>query len=724
MSEYLQNLNPEQLKAVQHSDGALLIVAGAGSGKTRVLTQRVSYLLHEKGIAPDRIVAVTFTNKAAEEMKNRIGVKMPWVGTFHALCLKILRRHIQLLGFKPGFAIFDTTDQLHLVKNILADLNYNNKQYDPRSILGSISAAKNELLDAEAYNAKAEDVYQNVVAKVYAKYQQSLKDSNAVDFDDLLFFVIQLFARFPDVLHQYQEQFLYVLVDEYQDTNHVQYLLTKYFAAKYKNICVVGDSDQNIYSWRGADIRNILDFEKDYEQVSTILLEQNYRSKKNILKIANSVIKNNMSRKEKNLWTENDDGENAQYYYAFNEHEEASYIAGQIQILKAHSKVKSYEDMAVFYRTNAQSRVIEEEFLKRDIPYRIVGGIRFYERREVKDILAYLRVINNPSDNASLMRIINVPTRGIGQISIQQLVNLALEKGLTVWNVLQNPALLPDRLKTKVAEFIKIMKDLQAEAAQTKVSKLIDKVITKSGYRQMLLESKQEDDFERLGNIQELVSIAQEKENSLTDFLAEIALMSDLRDWEAQEEAVTLMTLHSAKGLEFPVVFMTGLEEGLLPYFRSQFDNNLLEEERRLCYVGITRAKEKLFLTSAYQRRVAGDFRICEVSRFLEEIDENYLDKTESEQVKGMLLMRKSSWEEDQDWITEKSFMKKSMYEEQSKEKSYDFQQGDQVRHNMWGMGEVIKIHGEGPSMTLEVRFPKEDGVKLIMPKYAPISKC
>jgi DNA helicase-2/ATP-dependent DNA helicase PcrA len=719
LNDPLQNLNPEQQKAVLHTEGPLLIVAGAGSGKTRVLTQRIGHLLGTKGVHPENILAVTFTNKAAEEIKHRIGVKMPWVGTFHSICLKLLRRHADVLGFPPSFVIFDTADQLQLVKKVLTELNYNHKQYDPRSILGTISAEKNELVSAGEYTRQAVDLYQQVAAKVYERYQQELKANSAMDFDDLLMYAVLLFQKAPELLAHYQEQFRYILIDEYQDTNHAQYVLTRELAKKHRNICVVGDSDQNIYSWRGADIRNILDFEKDYENVTVALLEQNYRSTRTILNIANAVISHNKLRKEKNLWSKNIDGDKADYFYALDEQDEAIFIIKKAVELKRARTVGSYNDIAVFYRTNAQSRAIEEVCLKLDIPYRIVGGIRFYERKEVKDILAYLRVLNNPDETTSLLRIINTPARGIGQTSLQHITATALQQGLSVWTVLQNPMLIPDRARGDVREFILLIKELRSLVGTAPLARLIDAVISKSGYRSMLMASKQEEDMERLGNIQELISIAEEKEQPLPDFLAEIALMSDLRDWRSSEEALTLMTLHSAKGLEFPAVFMAGMEEGLLPHFRSQFDPLQMEEERRLCYVGMTRAKEHLYLTSAHQRRAAGDSRLCERSRFLNEVPPEYLVSEQSEKLGGWLLSDK----DDDSFSVETETVSYKRSFTQNKDISFDFKQGDNVLHTKWGKGQIRKVHGAGEAMTLEVEFPAEDGIKLVMPKYAPLQK-
>ncbi len=724
INELTAGLNPEQQKAVLHTDGPLLIVAGAGSGKTRVLIHRIKNLLEGKGVHPEEIFAVTFTNKAAEEMKHRLGRNMPWVGTFHSMCLKLLRRHADKLGFPTTFVIFDPGDQVSLIKKILTDLNYNHKQYDPWSVLGAISKQKNELVGPEEFEQKANDVYQDVVAECYTRYQKALKDSSAMDFDDLLCNIVRLFAQEPEILAHYQNKFRYVLVDEYQDTNHVQYLITRELAKLHKNICVVGDSDQNIYSWRGADIRNILDFEEDYSSCTTILLEQNYRSTKTILSIANAVIKNNSQRKEKNLWTNNEDGNKAVYYHALNEHDEASYIAKKLQLLKKTGDLKSYSDAAIFYRTNSQSRVIEELCIKQNIPYRIVGGLKFYERREVKDILAYLRVLNNPDETTSLLRIINTPARGIGATSLEHITATALQQGLSVWAILQNPLLIPDRARGNVAEFVKMINELKAQVGTIPLAKLIDHVISACGYRAMLMASKQDEDMERLENIQELISIAEEKEQPLFDFLSEIALMSDMRDWRSGDEAVTLMTLHSAKGLEFPLVFMPGMEEGLLPHFRAQFDPMQLEEERRLCYVGMTRARQQLYLLSAYQRRGAGSFKLCELSQFMSEVPQELIDKESSPELGG--IFGKSSSYEDRsfaDSMFSTTPKVVDQYEKPKAEVSFDFKNGDIVQHNKWGQGKVINVHGTGASTTLQVKFNSGEGVKLVMPKYAPLQK-
>jgi DNA helicase-2/ATP-dependent DNA helicase PcrA len=629
------------------------------------------------------------------------------------------------LGYPTSFVIFDSADQVSLIKKILTELNYNHKQYDPWSVLGAISKQKNELVGPAEFEKTATDVYQEVVAEVYIRYQKALKDSSAMDFDDLLFNTVLLLAIEPVILEHYQEKFRYILVDEYQDTNHAQYTIIKELAKGHGNICVVGDSDQNIYSWRGADIRNILNFEKDYSQVTNILLEQNYRSTKTILSIANAVIKNNSQRKEKNLWTENEEGAKAVYYHAMNEHDEAAYIVKKIKLLKNSEKLASYSDAAIFYRTNSQSRVIEESCIKQNIPYRIVGGIRFYERREVKDILGFLRVINNPDETTSLLRVINVPARGIGETSLKHITATAMQQGVSVWTILQNPLLIPDRVRSSVNEFVQMILELRTQVGVIPLAKLIDNVISKCGYRAMLMASKQDEDMERLENIQELISIAEEKEQPLFDFLSEIALMSDMRDWRTGEAAVTLMTLHSAKGLEFPLVFMPGMEEGLLPHFRAQFDPLQLEEERRLCYVGMTRARKQLYLLSAYQRRGAGSFRLCELSQFMAEVPKELIDKEVSPELGGIFGSGSGGGANFSDSMFTSSYSAKvvDQYAKPKEDVSFDFKNGDIVKHVKWGQGRVINVHGQGAATTLQVQFHSGEGVKLVMPKYAPLQK-
>jgi DNA helicase II / ATP-dependent DNA helicase PcrA len=595
----LNGLNPEQQKAVKTTEGPLLIMAGAGSGKTRVLTHRIAYLMVEKRVNPYNILAITFTNKAAREMRERIYKMMGgaadevWISTFHSMCVRILRRDIDRIGYNRNFTILDSTDQQSVIKAILKDKNLDPKKYDPRAILGSISSAKNELIDAEEFEKNAGDYFEQIVSDVYKEYQRRLRKNQALDFDDLIMTTIHLFRRVPEVLEFYQRKFQYIHVDEYQDTNRSQYMLVKLLSSRFQNLCVVGDSDQSIYRWRGADIANILSFEKDYPRAQTILLEQNYRSTKRILLAANQVISNNMNRKAKNLWTENDEGNKIHYYRADSEQGEAQFVVSKMREL-VQKENRKWSEMAILYRTNAQSRVMEEVLLKSNIEYSIVGGIKFYDRKEIKDILAYLRLIANPDDDISLQRVINVPKRGIGSSSIDKIANYAQLHDISMFDALGMIDLigLSPKITKAAGEFRQLIHGYTQMQEYLSVTELVEEVLEKTGYREMLQAEKSIEAQSRLENIDEFLSVTKNfeegsEDKSLVGFLTDLALVADidkLDDDGEKSDSVVLMTLHSAKGLEFPIVFLIGLEEGVFPHSRSLMEEAEMEEERRLAY--------------------------------------------------------------------------------------------------------------------------------------------
>ena len=630
----LSTLMPQQLQIVKTLDRPLFVSAGAGSGKTKVLTCRIAHLL-ELGVAPYRILAITFTNKAAKEMKERVtnlvGAQADsiWLSTFHSFCAKLLRFEVDgFHGYTRNFTIYDSSDQLVLVKDCLKKLNLDDKQFMPRSVLGTISSAKNVLMDAKAFAAKASDFYEQKVADVYALYQEKLRENNAVDFDDLLFLAVRLLQEKEDVREKYQSRFQYILVDEYQDTNHAQYALTKILAARWRNICVVGDADQSIYAWRGADIRNIIDFTRDYPDAASIKLEQNYRSTKTILHAANAVIDNNESRPKKTLWTENPAGNKIIHYQAQTEHDEADYIAGVIYNRHEISH-EPYGDMAILFRTNAQSRVLEEKLMRYAIPYTMVGGTKFYDRKEIKDVLAYLRLLYNPEDSLSLTRIINVPKRNIGATTMEHVAAYAEEQGISLFEALSSTDEIPvtKRARTSLENFAAMIFDLLNDIEGKDVLSLIETVIKQTGYGDMLDKEAEHDPQgeSRKENVGEFLSVAKDymdsnPDGNLQDFLENVALVSDVDDFESSDSKVTLMTLHAAKGLEFPVVFLTGLDEGLFPHSRTLLDPAQVEEERRLAYVGITRAERQLYVTNAITRTMYGRISAYMPSRFLAEI--------------------------------------------------------------------------------------------------------
>lgn len=717
-------LNPEQKKAVEHTEGPLLILAGAGSGKTRVLTYRMAYLMKNNGVSPRNILAITFTNKAAQEMKGRIerllGFEASnlWVSTFHSACVRILRMEAGKLGFDSNFVIYDSSDQQTLIKNCLKELNIDDKKFPPRAMAALISDAKNRLIDVTAFKKKVSDYYEEVGAKVYELYQRKLTENNALDFDDLIMKTVALFEHYEQVLDYYQERFQYIMVDEYQDTNHAQYKLIKLLAAKYRNLCVVGDDDQSVYGWRGADIQNILDFERDYPEAEVIKLERNYRSTKNILEAANHVVRCNLGRKEKTLWTDRDEGALPKFFRAKDQYQEAYYIAERIY--RTHlDQDKPYRDFAVLYRTNAQSRVIEEVFIKNGIPYTIVGGLKFYDRKEIKDILAYLRVISNPADSISLQRIINVPKRGIGDTSMGKIADYARVQGITDRQALavvdQIPGLTA-RTTRPVREFVQLMEGFEQKAETMSVTELVENILSQTGYTRELEADKSIEAQTRLENIKEFLSVTKEfdrknEDNRLEDFLAEVSLISDVDQYSDSSDAVVLMTLHSAKGLEFPVVFIAGMEEGIFPHSRTLLDNNELEEERRLCYVGITRAKEQLYLTAAWERNLYGNTMYNPISRFIEEIPESLIE------VEGANKTQRPKPQPDTFQATRKEFA-----QEAAQSETVFFNLGDKVQHGKWGTGVVVGISGEGADAELSVAFPNL-GIKKLITRYAPLRK-
>lgn len=732
MNPIFDTLNDRQCEAVKHTEGPLLITAGAGSGKTKVLTCRIAHLL-ELGVAPYRILAITFTNKAAKEMKERVtnlvGAQADsiWLSTFHSFCAKLLRFEVDgFHGYTRNFTIYDSSDQLVLVKDCLKKLNLDDKQFTPRSVLGTISSAKNVLMDAKAFAAKASDFYEQKVTDVYAMYQEKLRENNAVDFDDLLFLAVRLLQENEEVREKYQSRFQYILVDEYQDTNHAQYALTKILAARWRNICVVGDADQSIYAWRGADIRNIIDFTRDYPDAASIKLEQNYRSTKTILHAANAVIDNNESRPKKTLWTENPTGNKIIHYQAQTEHDEADYIAGVIYNRHEISH-EPYGDMAILFRTNAQSRVLEEKLMRYAIPYTMVGGTKFYDRKEIKDVLAYLRLLYNPEDSLSLTRIINVPKRNIGATTMEHVAAYAEAQGISLFEALSSTDEIPvtKRAKASLENFAAMIFDLLNDIEGKDVLSLIETVIKQTGYGDMLDKEAEHDPQgeSRKENVGEFLSVAKDymdsnPEGNLQDFLENVALVSDVDDFESSDSKVTLMTLHAAKGLEFPVVFLTGLDEGLFPHSRTLMDPAQVEEERRLAYVGITRAERQLYVTNAVTRTMYGRISAYMPSRFLAEIPRQFMED----------YHRKSAMPQSRTTAVpgkqRVSILTKPVASSLPKKHAVTdiFAKGDKVRHKIWGIGTVLDVIGEGPNMQMKIQFPTK-GVRQVVVKYAPLEK-
>ncbi|WP_078551377.1 DNA helicase PcrA [Bacillus alkalicellulosilyticus] len=734
IEKMLAGLNPEQREAVKTTDGPLLLMAGAGSGKTRVLTHRIAYLLREKGVAPWNILAITFTNKAAREMKDRVAslvgptAEEIWISTFHSMCVRILRRDSNRIGINSNFTILDSSDQLSVIKQILKTKNIDPKKFDPRGILGSISSAKNELKRAADFMKTASGLYDETAAEVYVEYEKQLKKNQSLDFDDLIMTTIHLFSLVPEVLEYYQNKFQYIHVDEYQDTNRAQYMLVNMLSAKLKNICVVGDSDQSIYRWRGADITNILSFEEDYPNAKVILLEQNYRSTKVILNAANTVISNNSNRKPKNLWTENSEGEKIFYYEADSEHDEAYFVTDKIKEATRNGSHKNSE-IAILYRTNAQSRVIEEMLLKSNIDYNIVGGTKFYDRKEIKDVLAYLRLVGNPDDDISLERIINVPKRGIGAATVDKIREFAADQGISMFRVLQEieELGLSARVVSKLREFADQMNNWIQMQDYLSVTELVEELLDKTGYRDALRAENTIESQSRLENIDEFLSVTQdfEKKNedkSLIAFLTDLALVADIdkldEETEKPKDAVILMTLHSAKGLEFPLVFLIGMEEGIFPHSRSLFEEDEMEEERRLAYVGITRAEKMLYLTSAKMRTLYGRTNVNPPSRFIQEVPEDCLDCIQKEAPPQPSWMKTSR---EQPQRQTQQIVRPTIGTTGGEQ--FGWKVGDKAEHKKWGIGTVVSLKGEGEHIELDIAFSPPTGIKRLFAKFAPITK-
>lgn len=732
----LTGLNREQQQAVKATDGPLLIMAGAGSGKTRVLTHRIAYLLAEKGVAPWNVLAITFTNKAAREMRDRIDKLVGpeasdiWISTFHSMCVRILRRDIDRVGISRNFTILDDSDQLTVIKNILKERNVDPKKFEPRALLSSISSAKNELLSSADYAKQITpgEPFEKMVSDVYKDYQSRLLKNNALDFDDLIMTTIRLFERVPEVLEFYQRKFQYIHVDEYQDTNKAQYKLVNMMASRLKNLCVVGDSDQSIYRWRGADIANILSFEKDYANAQVILLEQNYRSTQNILKAANAVIENNLQRKAKNLWTNNDQGSHISYYRAVTEQDEAYFVAKKIRE-DVQKRTRDYSKFAVLYRTNAQSRVVEEVFLKSGIPYKIVGGTKFYDRKEIKDLLAYLRLIANPDDEISFARIINVPKRGIGAASIDKIVNYGRMHDLSLGEVLERIDLvgLTGKTAKMVEEFYKNLNGWVQMQEYLSVTELVEDVLERTGYREALKNDRTLESEGRLENLNEFLSVTQSfeeqsEDKSLVAFLTDLALVADIDRVDEQGnsgEEVIMMTMHAAKGLEFPVVFILGLEEGIFPHLRALMDETEMEEERRLAYVGITRAEEELYLTNAQSRTLYGRTNVNAESRFIREIPQDLIEPLHK--VPKQRTLPKASPVRAASAPVRSTVQTPNL--QATGGERMDWKPGDRASHGKWGIGTVVSVKGAGDGKELDIAFPSPTGIKRLLAKFAPITK-
>jgi DNA helicase-2/ATP-dependent DNA helicase PcrA len=734
--DILANLNEPQREAVCHTEGPLLILAGAGSGKTRVLTHRIAHLISQ-GVPPWQILAVTFTNKAAGEMKERVtGLIGPtaagmWISTFHSACVRILRNDIGELGFGKNFVVFDTQDQLIIIKNILKAMNLSDKTYHPKAILSSISSAKNELVGVDEYQHQAMDHWANITAEVYKEYQKKLRGNNGLDFDDLIMLTVRLFREVPQVLEKYQDKFRYIMVDEYQDTNHAQYILINLLASKYQNLCVVGDDDQSIYSFRSADIRNILEFERDFPQVSVIKLEQNYRSTKNILHVANEVIKNNRGRKSKKLWTENYEGEKILLYQAEDEREEARFVTEEIARL-VREEGRRYSDFALLYRTNAQSRSFEEAMMGRNLPYRVIGGVRFYERKEIKDILAYLRLVYNPADKVSLGRIINTPKRGIGEASFERFQYFLEDNQYSVLEGFEHLAEIPSLTSRGIKplqEFHQLLQNWVAKRDELSVKELAETILQTSGYLPDLRNEGTIEAQGRLENLDEFIALTVEFERnsddkSLAGFLETVALVADIDNYEADSDAVVMMTLHSAKGLEFPVVFLVGLEEGLFPHSRSLMENRELEEERRLCYVGITRAKQRLYITYANMRTMYGNFNNSIPSRFLMELPKESITNIKRFRKNSMLSARTAE-DTAVASATDVAAGKPAVNTKSSAPKGSNPDEisiGCKVNHPKWGVGTVVAKDGTGAEAQVKIAFPGL-GIKSLILAYANLEK-
>ncbi|HGI4840347.1 TPA: DNA helicase PcrA [Streptococcus agalactiae] len=756
MNPLIIGMNDKQAEAVQTTDGPLLIMAGAGSGKTRVLTHRIAYLIDEKYVNPWNILAITFTNKAAREMRERAIALNPatqdtLIATFHSMCVRILRREADYIGYNRNFTIVDPGEQRTLMKRIIKQLNLDTKKWNERSILGTISNAKNDLLDEIAYEKQAGDMYTQVIAKCYKAYQEELRRSEAMDFDDLIMMTLRLFDQNKDVLAYYQQRYQYIHVDEYQDTNHAQYQLVKLLASRFKNICVVGDADQSIYGWRGADMQNILDFEKDYPQAKVVLLEENYRSTKKILQAANNVINHNKNRRPKKLWTQNDEGEQIVYHRANNEQEEAVFVASTIDNI-VREQGKNFKDFAVLYRTNAQSRTIEEALLKSNIPYTMVGGTKFYSRKEIRDVIAYLNILANTSDNISFERIVNEPKRGVGSGTLEKIRSFAYEQNMSLLDASSNVMMSP--LKGKAAQAVwdlaNLILTLRSKLDSLTVTEITENLLDKTGYLEALQVQNTLESQARIENIEEFLSVTKNFDDNpeitvegetgldrLSRFLNDLALIADTDDSATETAEVTLMTLHAAKGLEFPVVFLIGMEEGVFPLSRAIEDADELEEERRLAYVGITRAEQILFLTNANTRTLFGKTSYNRPTRFIREIDDELIQhqglarpvnssfgvKYSKEQPtqfgQGMSLQQalQAHKSNSQPQVTAQL---QALNANNSHETSWEI--GDVATHKKWGDGTVLEVSGSGKTQELKINFPGI-GLKKLLASVAPISK-
>ncbi|MBF7050647.1 DNA helicase PcrA [Streptococcus sp. HF-2466] len=758
MNPLLTGMNDRQAEAVQTTEGPLLIMAGAGSGKTRVLTHRIAYLIDEKLVNPWNILAITFTNKAAREMKERAYTLNPatedcLIATFHSMCVRILRREADHIGYNRNFTIIDPSEQRTLMKRILKTLNLDPKKWNERAILGTISNAKNDLIDEVAYAALAGDMYTEIVAKCYEMYQKELRQSEAMDFDDLIMLTLRLFDKNPDVLTYYQQRYQYIHVDEYQDTNHAQYQLVKLLASRFKNICVVGDADQSIYGWRGADMQNILDFEKDYPEAKVVLLEENYRSTKTILQAANDVIKNNRNRRPKNLWTQNADGEDIVYYRANDEQDEALFVARIIDQLSREGY--NHKDFAVLYRTNAQSRTVEEALLKSNIPYTMVGGTKFYSRKEIRDIISYLNLIANTSDNISFERVVNEPKRGVGPGTVEKIRNFAAGQEMSLLDASSQIMLSPVKGKAAQAvfDFANLILNLRERLEELTVTELVELVLEKTGYTEQLVAQATLESQARIENIEEFLSVTknfdEDSENDteetgldrLSRFLNDLALIADTDDGDQESSEVTLMTLHAAKGLEFPVVFIIGMEENVFPLSRAAEDEDELEEERRLAYVGITRAEKVLFLTNANSRLLYGKTNYNRPTRFLNEISSSLLDyqglarpantSFKASHVNGKAVQFGQGMSLAQALQERKRQAAPSSISSSqlpfgknvhANQPTIDWAIGDIAHHKKWGDGTVLEVLGSGSSQELKINFP-EVGLKKLLASVAPIEK-
>jgi len=726
--DYLKGLNERQREAVLHGEGPLLILAGAGSGKTRVLTYRIAYLIEERGVFPGNILAITFTNKAANEMKERVAnllggdIDNIWMGTFHSIGVRILRRDIDKIGYEKNFSIYDRDDQITLMKECIKEKDVNKDIYKESSVLGTISHLKDKLIAPDTYiNENYSNLYARNLGELYALYQKKLKQYNALDFDDLIIKTVELFRSAPEVIDYYQRKFQYIFVDEFQDTNKSQYELIRALTGKYKNICVVGDPDQSIYGWRGADITNILNFEKDFKDTTTILLEQNYRSTKNILNVANHIIKNNMERKDKELWTDNEEGNQVIVEKLLDDKVEAEFVANKIEELVDEGY--SLNDMAILYRTNAQSRSFEDALRRRNINYKLVGGVKFYDRKEIKDIVAYLRLIQNPSDDISLKRIINVPRRGIGKSTLEKIEKMAQEKDESMYSVLMEISHIKGistRAKNSISAFVEMMSNLMAMSEIMSIDDFINHVVHKIGYMEELEKEGTIEAQSRLENIKEFISVAVDfvvdnPEGSLEDFLSSISLLSDVDKTEDIENSVTMLTVHSAKGLEFPVVFLVGMEEGLFPIARALEKDSDMEEERRLCYVAVTRAEELLYITYTQMRTIYGRTSYSQPSRFIEEIPEELIDSSTVHRRKVDL---RSPFINVVDYTRDEGLKPKDTAS--TKVDGGDMDVGTKVSHKKWGQGTVVQMKDKGNDKEIVIAFDTV-GLKRLLLSLAPI---